>query len=808
MSIDDELAAEQTYFDAAWDAREHMRRLDLDAVGAVASSKDAVRLGESSLADPNSSVAFGKITYEEAGGDYRGETFYIGRHLISGDSYDPLVVNWQAPVAEPFYVATVDDPSHLLSKRSFRTNSNTILDFDDVIYAELAQAVESLERRESEPEFDDLLLSDLERSRSGEMQDIVQTIQASQYKVMRSPIDCLLVVQGGPGTGKTAVALHRVSWLLFNHRDELGPQDVLVVGPNPTFARYIRSVLPMLGDRDVAQTDVGSLGPVKHASHHSEPSEVSRVKGRVEMLEILRRALRSRITLPDSEIVLRRERAVARISVAYVEKAIQMHFAAGSYENGRQAFRTWFLNEVQSQTRLRDDQIRLMTTPAPEGETDEGTSRSRSFDEVIDRIWPSTTAVAFLRDLYNSLGRLLDAAGDDLTAGEVALLYRRQARRVSDEPWTIADLTLLDALEGLLSGASIRQYKHVVIDEAQDLSPMQLLSISRRSSTGSMTIVGDIAQSTGAWARDSWEEVVEFLPDSQEVRLEELGIGYRVTTEVFDLARQLLPYAAPGVTPPRVVRNGPNPEILEVEAGEIEISAVSAAMQHAQRGRSIGVICPDTLREAVEAELRSQDVSWSDSSAGLGASINLISPNESKGLEFDAVVVIEPQEIVSSDDRGLRLLYIALTRTTTHLTVVHSGVLLPLPDLTTVTTQHAELPASRDGDLPVHDSGQAEPNLMAAQLGMEDRLVETIATEIAEAVERVIAPNYFASVIRAVERHLRIGDELEQELIDIELGKGELSVCDNCNIKFEVGGSGEGPFSCPNCYEVYYPKTS
>ena len=806
MSADDELAKEQSYFDGAWSAREHMHQLDDDVVGAVASPKDSQGLGKSKLAGANSEVAFGKIVYGEDDGNFSGETFYVGRHLISDRYFDPLVVNWQAPVAEPYYVATVDDPRHLLSKRSFRTDSNTILAFDDVVFAELARSVESLERGENEPEIDDMLLSELERSRSGEMQDIVQTIQASQYKVMRSSLDSLLVVQGGPGTGKTAVALHRVSWLLFNHRDELKPQDVLVVGPNPTFAKYIRSVLPMLGDQDVAQTDVGSLGPVRLESQHLEAPEVSRVKGRVEMLEILRRALRSRITLPDSEIVLRRERSIARVSASHVDKAIQLYFAAGSYENGRQAFRTWLLREIQSQTRLRDDRIRLMTTPAPDGDTEEGKDRSRSFDEVLDRIWPPTTSVAFLRDLYNSLGRLLEAAGDDLTAGEVALLYRRQARRASDEPWTRADLTLLDALDGLISGASLRQYKHVVVDEAQDLSPMQLLSISRRSSTGSMTIVGDIAQSTGPWARDSWDEVVEFLPDSQKVRVEELGIGYRVTTEVFDLARQLLPFAAPGVTPPKVVRHGPDPEILEVTVGELERSAVRAAMRHAQRGRSIGVICPQRLREAVEAEFRSQEVSWSDSSAGLGSSINLISPDESKGLEFDAVVVVEPVEIVSSDDRGLRLLYIALTRTTTHLTVVHSGVLLPLPSTITISAQDSEPSFNRGRAVPEHGGGLTEPDLIHTHLGVEDRLVESLATEIAEAVEKVVSPKYFVSVVRAIERHLRIGEELEQKAIDIEPGKVELYDCGNCGTNYVVVGSDEGPFSCPNCYQTSYPE--
>jgi hypothetical protein len=270
-----------------------------------------------------------------------------------------------------------------------------------------------------------------------------------------------------------------------------------------------------------------------------------------------------------------------------------------------------------------------------------------------------------------------------------------------NEDWSDADVALLDEAEVLINGMGMR-YAHVVVDEAQDLSPMQLRSVRRRSRNGSVTVVGDLAQSTGPWARDSWDDVISALKQDFPAVAEELTLGYRVPEQVFALAAQLLPSAAPRVTPPRVIRRGPaDPDLRQVDADDRVAEAVSAARNHAGRGHFVGIVCPATLRDELSEALRRADVAWSDASRGtLSKSINVVGPEEAKGLEFDAVVVLEPEEIVRESEQGLRLLYIALTRTTRYLTVVHAGALMPLPEGST---------ASRDPRQPAMVDSRREP---------------------------------------------------------------------------------------------------
>ena len=261
MATESQVKEEQDYFDCAADAREETRRTLSGAAGAAAGSRaaaSAVNRGAkkmaASIGAPDDPVAFGRFDTES------GETLYLGKHLIADSNRDMLVVNWQAPASAPYFQASVDDPSGVVRRRKFSTERNTVLDFEEVVFSDLAEEVESL-TESARSGIDDTVLRELDQDRTGEMHDVVQTIHESQYQLIRSELEQLLVVQGGPGTGKTAVALHRVSWLLFNHLGRLSPEDVLVVGPNPTFTRYIRSVLPGLGDRDVQHSDLRYLGP-------------------------------------------------------------------------------------------------------------------------------------------------------------------------------------------------------------------------------------------------------------------------------------------------------------------------------------------------------------------------------------------------------------------------------------------------------------------------------------------------------------------------------------------------------------------
>ncbi|MCY1138126.1 UvrD-helicase domain-containing protein [Actinoplanes sp. Pm04-4] len=653
-SVAEVLAAEQKYFDHVSDHRERMRRRLLEAPTAAANAGAAARLRKDvearleRLGGPDEAVAVGRMDDED------GDVLYVGHHTITDDDSEVLVVNWQAPAAARYYTATHADTAGLALKRTFECRGNLIESYSDVVFRQLAAAVAELEAP------DDALLDDLNRDRTGQMQDIVRTIQAAQFDLIRAPLEQLLVVQGGPGTGKTAVALHRVSWLLFNYRDTLSAADVLIVGPTPTFTRYTRTVLPSLGDISVVQRDIGQFHPPVRRGRTEDP-EVVRLKGDGRLAGLLRRALYDRVGVPAGQPAVEAHldgRPVVFTADEINQIVARSRQTPGSFTQQRQIFRSLMVNVGMDRARERRLGVR---TP---------------LDQLIERIWPSFTAAAFLRELFGSRDRLIAAAGEAFTAREVALLHRRAGERITEEIWSEADLPLLDFLEGLLHGIDER-YAHIVVDEAQDLSPMQLRSVAARSSSGSMTVVGDIAQSTGLWARDEWDDILEHLPSQLPQVTAELRYGYRVPRQVFELAERLLPVAAPGITAPQVVRDGPaDPVFRLVDDDGRAAVAVEAAMAHASHGRSVAIICPAVHRWAIESELAVRDVAWRAASRSeLGQGVNLVSPHEAKGLEFDATVVVEPKDIIAEDERGHRLLYVALTRTTRYLHVV--GVLPP-----------------------------------------------------------------------------------------------------------------------------------
>ncbi|MFF0254288.1 HelD family protein [Micromonospora zamorensis] len=653
-----ELTREQDYLDNAWLYREKMRETTALIPGAAANSGAAAHMRKYSqarldqLGSSEDQIAFGRIE------DGTGEALYVGRHTVFDDESEVLVVNWQAPAAIPYYEANYADPMGLRLKRSFECTGNELKSFKDMVFAQIATAVKALERGTAPAELSDTLLKDLEKNRTGEMQEIVETIQAAQFELIRADADQLLVIQGGPGTGKTAVALHRVSWLLYNERDRLTPEQVLVVGPNPTFTRYIRGVLPSLGDVDVDQRDIGKLAPSVQRGR-VEPEDVTKLKGEARMAGLLARALDQRIGVPPNVAtfdvqVNRRPVRIKRETLTQIVD--RLRDTAGGYAARRQLLREQLLEVLR-------DQIGK----------DRKLARQTHVEALLDRLWPPLTAASFLRDLLGSRDRLIAAAGDEFTAAEAVRLQRRATDRISEESWSKGDLPLLDEAESMINDVTT-QYGHIVVDEAQDLSPMQLRSIGRRSASGSMTIVGDIAQSTGPWARDDWDEVLVHLPSRQPHRVRHLRYGYRVPRQVFERAARLLPIAAPFVEPPQVVRDGPEPEVHHTEAEYRPTKVVEVATRHAGKGRFVGIVCPDSCRAAVQNALDVDEVKWSNGRDGqLGQSINLVSPTEAKGLEFDAVVVVEPEEIVAGDPRGHRMLYVALTRTTTYLDVVHVG---------------------------------------------------------------------------------------------------------------------------------------
>jgi DNA helicase IV len=733
------LAEEQEYFDAAWAHRERMRHNLHEAPAAAANAGAAARIRKDAddrlgrIGQPDDAVAVGRMD------DGSGVTLYVGYHTLFDDDSEVTVVNWQAPAAAPYFTATHADTAGLVRKRTFECTGNTIEAFSDVVFQQLAAAVAELEAP------DDALLHDLNRDRTGQMQDIVGTIQAAQFDLIRASMDQLLVIQGGPGTGKTAVALHRVSWLLFNHLDTLSADDILVVGPSPTFTRYTRTVLPSLGDTDIVQQDIGRLHPPVKTGR-LEDAGVVRLKGQDRMAGLLRRALYDRIGMPPELRQIEAQvngRPVSFTADEIHQLIMRSRQTPGTFAQQRQIFRSLVSDLAIDRARVRREGART------------------TLDQLIERAWPSFTAASFLRDLLGSRDRLIAAAGDIFTARDVTLLHRRAAERISDEVWTEADLPLLDYLEAQINGIS-KQYAHIVVDEAQDLSPMQLRSIAMRSSSGSMTVVGDLAQSTGPWARDDWDDVLEHLPSQLPQRLEDLRYGYRVPRQVFEVAARLLPIAAPDVAVPVIVRDGPaDPVFRTVDEEARGAEVVQAAMEHAAHGRSVAIVCPAVHRGAVEAELALRDVAWRAASRSeLGQGINLVSPREAKGLEFDAVVVVEPEDVIAEDQHGHRLLYVALTRTTRYLHVVgvrpavgvdpasESDVVVPAESITA-----AREPVPSPGHVvtaAVDSFPQTPPEPIAVRGGLAAQIVELAAAELAGQIRDGVPASQWRAVMDRV----------------------------------------------------------
>ena len=732
------LEYEQDYFDVAWKARERKRETLGQAHHSTAGPgktvtavKQAAQRDLEPLAGPDDAVAVGRFDTID------GESYYIGRHVIRSDDGDVLVMNWQVPAAAPYFRATIAEPGDIALKRQFETERNRIKDFEDTIFAEIAARLAEL----SEPQrlgVDDTVLRDMEQGRDGEMRDIVQTIHAAQYELIQRPFEQLLIIQGGPGTGKTAVALHRVSWLLYNDRDRLKADDVLVIGPNPTFTRYIRKVLPDLGDVDVVHQNLRSLGP--EPSHgREEDLDVTRLKGEARMAGLLERGIRQRVRFPEREEVLGigSERAGAQFGRDVIEAATFEAARGSTYNGGRGRFRTWLTSQVQENAR-------------------EEVTASQ-IDSALERVWPSLTAQTFLRDLFGSRERLVAAAGDDFTAGDVGRLLRPAQGRLSDERWADADVSLLDEADTLISGPP-KTYLHVVVDEAQDLSPMQLRAVRRRSRNGSMTVVGDLAQSTGASARDSWDDVQAELLQEFPASIEELKLGYRVPAQIFEFAARLLPLAAPAITPPTVIRVGPgDPQLVESEREGLADAAVAAAREYAGRGLFVGIVCADSVREGVEDVLRVADVQWSDTSTGsLGKSINVSRPVDAKGLEFDAVVVVDPESVVSESERGHRMLYVALTRTTRYLTVVHTGIPLPLPEVHAL--RPPDLASGAVAQVPAVEAGHRTVQALAAT-NLGDVIVQTAAKTLADQLLASVPQDMWINVLDRLRKELGISDE-------------------------------------------------
>ncbi len=618
-----DLPIEQAYLDEAYACLDQMRETLIRTAGAAATEEAAQAIENwatgrlRTFEDAERGLCFGRIDSEES-----AESIYVGRRWVHDDSRRSLVVNWQAPAARPFYTATPMAPHGVTLRRRFRTRGRTLTGIsDESLDGSLADAAASV---------DDFLLEELERARDARMRDIVATIQADQYHLIARAPEPPLVIQGGPGTGKTAVGLHRASFLLFEHRAEL--RRVLVVGPNPAFMEYVSHVLPTLGEDSVDQRAVAELVEGVEVTR-ADPLEVQQLKADTRLVAELHRLVEAASEGEPQELVVRLEGRFVGVEADEVEELLtEARAELGLTAASRERFRMNVLRRF-----YEDYGVRL------------GGQAYRNFEEV-ER--------ALRRD-----GRLTRFLNRAWPVPKPESIVRRLPGLPRSRGWSEADLPLLDEVRALIVGAP-QQYGHVIVDEAQDLTPMQLRMVARRAS-GGFTILGDIAQATGPIGYDRWDELLPYLPDGEHAEIAELKHAYRVPREIMAVALPLLERIAPDVEPPLAYRVGAEPPRVVSGDPPLEAAYEEAARLADEEGL-LAVIAPPSLRGDDAGSLFDE------------TRIAVLTPREAKGMEFDNVIVVEPAQIVeeAAEGQGLRELYVALTRPTTRLILVHSR---PLP---------------------------------------------------------------------------------------------------------------------------------
>src|SRR5215207_4108033 len=527
-----ELNAEQAYVDHAYTCLERMRDVvvraadaaDGEVAQAALDAWAAKRLA--TFEDAERGLLFGRLDFEAV-----ERALYVGRRWVHDDDGDQIVVNWQAPAARPFYTATPQDPQRVTLRRRFRAQGRKLLDIAD----------EALDGSTLDGAgVGDFLLEERERNRDTHMRDIVATIQADQYRLITRRPDRPLVIQGGPGTGKTAVGLHRASWLIYTERERNARSRVLVVGPNRTFMEYVSHVLPALGEGSVGQL-VPGIEPTQR-----DGLEVARLKADSRLAAVIARAAELRLAGNPEELILNLDGRYIRVRVREQQQLLEeVREQHGTTVAARERFRMGIVRSFYA------EYGRLLEGAAMRDgeEIERALRRSGYLNRVLDRAWPAVTPEKLVRALFTTPAFLAEAADGILDEDERALLRRRPTG------WSDADVPLLDEAHALV-GEPARTYDHVIVDEAQDLSPMQLRMIARRAREGALTILGDVAQGTGPVTYESWAEVLPHLPRGADAEVEELRHAYRVPREIMELALPLLDTIAPGIERPHAYRKG------------------------------------------------------------------------------------------------------------------------------------------------------------------------------------------------------------------------------------------------------------
>ncbi len=683
------LAAERAYLAQSREFLHLMREdvLSLKALGGDPISEEYLkaelyRRAEALRDLPETPLFFGRLDYAaqaepDEGPDEerpRGESFHVGRRHVHDPGGHPVVIDWRAPVSRPFYRASRSQPMGLALRRRFGFSGAELTAFEDERLLAGPPAPPGLGGPGRAEPVSRLLIEEIERPRSGPMRDIVATIQPDQDDIVRADAGQTVCVQGAPGTGKTAVGLHRVAYLLYAYKERVARRGVLVIGPNRAFLAYIRGVLPALGELDVSQLTVTELAasvPVRG----QDDIAAARVKGDARMADVLRRALWSHLAEPREAIVLARGSRRWRVS-AYdlAGLAAELRERGVRYGAGRDLLGHRIAHVILTQMEASGESC--------DDRTHDAVRRTGVVRAAVDAIWPKVDPVRLVFGLLSDPAALAAAAAGTLDEAEQrAITWRTPPRGPRSARWSPSDVVLIDEAGDLIERR--RSLSHVVVDEAQDLSPMECRAIGRRCSTGAATVLGDLAQGTTPWATASWADLLGHLgKPGAELRV--LRTGYRVPRQILDYASRLLLQIAPELSPAPSLREDPGAlDIIGVDAGRLAARLASVCAKAVAQAGSVAVIAVDQQVAELSRSLAGQAVPHGvlDGAAPggqTGPRLTLVPVTLAKGLEFDHVIVVEPAAIARAEARGLQRLYVALTRAVSRLTILHAE---PLPGL-------------------------------------------------------------------------------------------------------------------------------
>ncbi|GAB2613848.1 DNA helicase [Paractinoplanes abujensis] len=657
FDLDTELTAERHHLAASRAALARMRgraealfstgdKVAGDAYTAEQLGRHMARRVKELADDPTTPLFFGRLDIEEA-------AYHVGRRHVTDDAGEPMVLDWRAPLSRSFYRASVRDPQGVATRRRFGFVKGELTSFED----------EHLDRGEELGTTSRILTAEIERPRVGPMRDIVATIQPEQDELVRAELTDSICVQGAPGTGKTAVGLHRAAYLLYLHRERLRRSGVLIVGPNTAFLSYISAVLPALGEVEVQQATVDELVARTPVRAVDTPA-AALVKNDVRMATVLHRALWRKLTKPTEPIMVSDGSYRWRIDAEPLRRIVDEARREGlPYGVGRDRVRARVVGLLQRQSEYR-------TGNSPSEGWLRKMSKIGPVTEFLEAAWPAVTPEQLVAEV------LTDPPEGLLTDEErAAVRWAKPPKTVKSAKFSPADLVLIDEAAGLLERET--SFGHVVVDEAQDLSPMQARAIARRSEHGSITVLGDLAQATAPWAAAEWRETLNHLGKPEAVVVP-LTVGFRVPASVVQLANRLLP--ALGVDVPEAVslrRDGDlvltpvaDPSDLDTET----LAEVTAALTHEG---SVAVIAADAAVERLRGHLTAAGVDHATADdVDSEARVTVVPATMVKGLEYDHVIVHEPADIVAAEPRGLNRLYVVLTRAVSRLSVIHAK---PLP---------------------------------------------------------------------------------------------------------------------------------